>query len=190
MELIGIFFIACGLLILAGVAKGARPDDTARALVLLVPTRLQKVVPFKVARQSVRVGALIEVAIGAVALFFPRPATAAMVAVSYALFGCIVAYARRHGGSLSTCGCFGRSDTPATGLHLVLNVVFLAAAVSLALHPPHPAEFGQLLGAQPWSGLPLLLAAGVGVWLAYLALSPLSALEAARRLVGQPHEKA
>jgi hypothetical protein len=189
MELIGIFFIACGLLVLAGVAKAVRPDDTTRALVLLLPTRLQRVAPLNVGRQSVRMGALIEAAIGVVAVLFPRPWTAVMVATSYALFVCLVAYARRHGGSLSTCGCFGRPDTPATGLHLVLNIVLLVAAVSLALHSPHPTELGPLLETQPWSGLPLLLAAGVGVWLAYLALSPLSALEAARRLVGQPHEK-
>ena len=36
----------------------------------------------------------------------------------------------------------------------------------------------------------LLLASGVGVWLAYLALSPLAALEAARRLVGRPKREA
>ena len=190
MELIGIFFIACGLLVLAGVAKTVRPDDTARALLLLVPGRASRALSFNVTRQVVRIGALVEAALGACALFFPRSLTAVPIAISYALFICIVVYARRHGGPLSTCGCFGRPDTPATGLHAVLNVVFVAAAVAVALHPPHFTALASLLTNQPWDGVPLLLTSGIGVWLAYLALSPLAALEAARRLVRQPQQEA
>lgn len=185
MELIGIFFIACGLLVLAGVAKAVRPDDTARALTLLVPGNLSLVLPFKSVRWVVRIGAAIEAALGVSALLFPRTVTAALVAVSYALFSCIVIYTRREGGSLSTCGCFGQADTPATALHVVINAVFLATAIAFAVQPPRFTEITRLLEQQPWDGAPLLLAAGVGVWLAYLALSPLSVLEAARRLVGQ-----
>jgi hypothetical protein len=191
MELIGIYFVACGLLTLAGVAKAVRPDDTARALVQLVSGGgVQRSPSLKFLRQGVRVGAAVEAAVGVCALLFPRPVTAALVAVSYTLFVCIVVYARRHGGPLSTCGCFGRPDTPATGLHVVLNVVLAASAVALALHPPRSTVLTSLLTNQPWDGVPLLLASGVGVWLAYLALSPLAALEATRRLVGQPQQKA
>jgi hypothetical protein len=190
MELIGIYLIACGLLMLAGGAKAARPDDTARALVILVPNRFARVASFSQARQAVRVGALVEAALGAFALVFPQPVTASLVAISYLLFVCVAAYAWKLGESLSTCGCFGRPDTPATGLHVFLNLVFLVAAVAVALRPPHPTELTSLLQHQPWSGIPLLLAAGVGTWLAYLALSALSSLEAARRLVGQSYRKA
>jgi Methylamine utilisation protein MauE len=190
MELIGIFFIASGLLVLAGVAKAVRPDDMARALVLLVPGGHPRVLSLSVTRQSVRIGALLEAALGMCALLFPGSFTAALVAVSYALFLSITAYARRHGGALSTCGCFGRPDTPATGLHIVLNTVFVATAVAVAMQPPHFAALASLLGNQPWDGVPLLLASGVGVWLAYLALSHLAALEAARRLAGGSEREA
>jgi hypothetical protein len=190
MELIGIYFIACGLLMLAGGAKAVRPDDIARALVLLVPNGFAKVTSFGVARQAVRVGALVEAALGAFALLFPQPLTASLVAISYLLFVCVVTYVWKRGGSLSTCGCFGRPDTPATGLHIFLNLVFLVAAVAVALRPPHLTELASLLQHQPWSGVPLLLAAVVGTWLGYLALSALSSLEAARRLVGQSYRKA
>jgi hypothetical protein len=190
MELIGIFFIACSLLVLAGVAKAVRPDDTARALVLLLPGRISRVLSFSLTRRATRIGALIEAALGACALVFPRPVTAALVAVSYTLFLITVVYAWRRGGPLSTCGCFGRPDTPPTALHLVLNVIFVATAVSVAVRPPHFTALSSLLENQPWDGAPLLLASGVGVWLAYLALSPLASLEAVRRLVDRPQRKA
>jgi Methylamine utilisation protein MauE len=184
MELIGIFFIACGLLVLAGVAKAARPNDTARALVLMVPPRSSKVLSWSVTRHLVRIGALLEAALGACALLFPRTLTVVLVAASYTMFLCITAYARRHGGALSTCGCFGRPDTPATGWHVLLNIIFVTTAVVMALQPPHLTTLASLLGTQPWDGVPLLLASAVGVFLAYLALSPLASLEAARRLAG------
>lgn len=189
MELIGIFFVGCGLLVLAGVAKAVRPDDTARALILL-PGSNARIPSFSLTRQAVRIGALLEAGLGVCALLFPRTVTAALVGVSYALFACITAYARTHGGALSTCGCFGRPDTPSTGLHVALNVVFVATAVALATRPPHYTALVSLLENQPWDGVPLLLASGVGVWLAYLALSPLAALEAAHRLVGGPKREA
>lgn len=185
MELIGIFFIACGLLVLAGAAKAVRPDDTARALVLLVPASAPRIRSFNVTRHAVRIGALLEAALGIFALFFPRPALAALVAVSYLLFLGIAAYAWRQGGALSTCGCFGRPDTPSTGLHVVLNMLFVAAALAVTVQPPHFTLLTSLLGHEPWSGMPLLLASGVGVWLAYLAMGPLAALEATRRLVSR-----
>jgi hypothetical protein len=189
MELIGIFFIACGLLVLAGFAKAVRPDDTARALVLLLSGRSPRVTSLNVTRQVVRIGAVTEAALGMCALLFPQPVLAAVVAVSYALFAGVVVYARRTGGPLSTCGCFGRPDTPATSLHALLNVVFVAAAVGVALRPSHFTALASLLEHQPWDGVPLLLASGVGVWLAYLAMSPLASLEAARRLIGQAHRR-
>jgi hypothetical protein len=190
MELIGIFFVGCGLLVLAGVAKAVRPDDTTRALILLLPGSNLPHPSFNFMRQAVRIAALLEAGLGMCALFFPRTVTAALVAGSYVLFACITAYARTHGGALSTCGCFGRPDTPATGLHVVLNVVFVATAAALAMQPPHYTALVSLLENQPWDGVPLLFASGVGVWLAYLALSPLAALEAAHRLVGGPKREA
>ena len=189
MELIGVFFVACGLLLLAGIAKALRPDDTARALALLLAGKVPRVPSLALTRHAVRIGALFEAALGAFALLFPRPLTAALVATSYALFVCIVAYARRRGSALSTCGCFGRPDTPATGLHVILNVVFVAAALAVAIRPTNFTSLAVLLAHQPWHGVPLLLICGVGVWMTYLALSPLAALEGARRLVGRPDRK-
>jgi hypothetical protein len=183
MELIGVYFVACGLLVAAGAAKALRPADTARAIVLLVPDWVPLSKSLRVTRLAVRVGALGEATLGAVALLFPRPLTAALVAASYALFVCVVVYARSRGGALATCGCFGRPDTPATRVHVGVNVVLFVTAALVALRPPDATSLFILLGHQPWLGLPLLFVSAVGVWVTYLALSPLAALEAARRLV-------
>jgi hypothetical protein len=183
VELIGLYLIASGLLVLAGAAKALRPEDTARALVELTPRRVGSHVSPRVARALLRAGATAEALLGIWALASPRPLAAALVATSYVLFSLVVVHVRVHGGALSTCGCFGRPDTPATWLHAVLNAIFGAAAVTVALRTPTDATLGTLLSHQPWAGVPLLFVSGVGGYLTYLALSPLATLEGVRRLV-------
>lgn len=183
MELIGLYLIASGLLILAGAAKALRPEDTARALVELVPPSVAAHVWQRQARVLLRAGATAEALLGIWAVASPGPVAAALVATSYVLFTVVVVHARLRGGALSTCGCFGRPDTPATWPHAVLNALFAVAAVTVALHTPTDATFRTLLAHQPWAGLPLLFVSGVGGYLTYLALSPLATLDGARRLV-------
>jgi hypothetical protein len=177
MALIGLYLIGAGLLCVAGVAKAVRPDDTALAMAALLPGRP----PLRLVRSTVRSGALAEAALGALAIVFPRPATAALVALSYLAFFAVAAYARWRGGPLATCGCFGRPDTPATALHLVINLALAAVAAVVALDVPAQNTLRLQLAHQPWAGLPLLFASGVGLWLTALALSSLGALTAARR---------
>jgi hypothetical protein len=179
VELIGLYLIASGLLVAAGVGKAARPDDTARALAMLLPASP----PPGVLRWVVRTGALAEGALGVVALVAPRPATAALVALSYVCFFGVVAYARWRGGALATCGCFGRPDTPPTVLHLVIDLALAAAAVAVAVGAPRDGTLATQLARQPWAGIPLLFVSAVGLWLTALALSALAALAGARRLV-------
>jgi len=178
MELIGLYLIAAGLLCVAGVAKAAHPDDTARAMAALLPGTP----PFRLVRWFVRLGALAEAALGAAAIFFPRPVIAALVACSYLAFFGFVAYARWRGGPLATCGCFGRPDTPPTPLHLLIDLVLATAAAVVATAARGAETLGSQLAHQPGAGVPLLFASAVGLWLAVLALSSLAALTAARRL--------
>ena len=178
MELIGLYLIAAGLLCVAGVAKAARPDDTARAVAALVPGTP----PLRLVRWIVRLGALAEAALGAVAVLFPRPLIAALVALSYLAFFGFVAYARRRGGPLATCGCFGRPDTPPTALHLLFDMVFAVAAFVVATGGRGGDTLRSQLAHQPGAGFPLLFVSAVGLWLAALALSSLAALTAAQRL--------
>ena len=185
MELIGPYLVAAGLLVAAGVTKAVRPGDTARALGALLPGGAGTRHPVLL-RHAVRAGALAEAAIGLVALALPRPATAAVVALSYAAFAAVVALARRRGGSLATCGCFGRPDTPPTVVHLVLDLALAAAAAAAAVGAPTHGSLLTQLARQPWSGLPLLFVSATGLWLTFLALSALGALEGARRLAQGP----
>jgi hypothetical protein len=183
MELIGLFLIAAGLLVVAGIAKAVRPGDTARAMGALLPSlpSLPSPPSLRLLRYVVRVGALTEAALGAAALVFPRPATATLVAASYFGFFGVVAYARRRGGPIATCGCFGRPDTPPTALHLVIDIVLALAAVAVSAGAPSRGTLVTQLVHQPWAGLPLLFVSVVGLWLTALALSALAALTSARR---------
>jgi hypothetical protein len=183
MELIGVFFVGCGLLVLAGIAKAFRPADTARALVLLLSEERAWAPSTTLIRRGVRLGAIAEAMLGVTALVLPRPVPAFLVATSYTLFVLVVLSARRSGGALATCGCFGRPDTPATRLHVFLNLIFAVAAIGVAVHPPASSNLVVFLRNEPWFGLPLVFVSGVGVWLAYLALSRLAALEGARGLL-------
>jgi hypothetical protein len=184
VELIGLYLIGSALLVLAGAAKTVRPDDTALALAQVLPGRLQLRLQLRL-RLLVRVGAACEAAVGVVAFLLPRPLPAALVCASYLGFAAYVSYVRRHHGLLSTCGCFGRSDTPATWLHVVINLVLAAAAAGVALRTTGASTLRSVLATQPWAGLPLLLASAVGLWLTYQALTLLPSLGTARRrLVG------
>lgn len=178
MELIGLYLVAAGLLCVAGLAKARRPDDTARALAPLLPGSP----PLRAMRWTVRLAALAEATLGAVAIVFPRPATAALVALSYLCFFGLVAEARRRGGPLATCGCFGRPDTPPTALHLVMDFALGVVAVIVAASAPRHGTLAMQLTHQPWAGVPLLFVSAVGLWLTALALSALAALAGARRL--------
>ncbi len=177
MELIGIYLVACGLLVAAGVAKAVRPDDTARALSSVVPIRLSTM------RTAVRIGSVSEAALGVTALAYPRPWWAALVALSYVAFAGFVAYARSTGGAIASCGCFGTPDTPATRVHLVINIVLALAAVAVAVSAP-AGDLVTILSGQPARGVPLALVSVLAAWLVYLAVSVLAGLQAARDLTG------
>jgi hypothetical protein len=178
VELIGLYLIAAGLLVVAGAGKAARPDDTARAMATLLPRSPS----LRRLRWVVRTGALAEAALGATAIVFPRPATATLVALSYVCFFGVVSYARWRGGPLATCGCFGRPDTPPTALHLVIDLTLAVAAAAVAAGAPSDGALASQLAHQPWAGFPLLFVSAVGLWLTALALSALAALTGARRL--------
>jgi hypothetical protein len=179
VELIGLYLVATWLLIVAGIAKASRPNDTARALSDLVPVRARGLITLRRLRT-----AILEVALGLVAMAFPRPVTAGLVAMSYALFGGVVLYARVRGGALSSCGCFGRTDTPATTLHVVIDLFLAGACLAVALSTPSAG--GSLVGLlrhQPLAGVPLVFVSAVGLYMVYVVLAVLPAVEGARRPV-------
>jgi hypothetical protein len=186
VELIGLYLVAAGLLVIAGVTKALRPDDTARALSDAVPARARSTMTHQRLRATIRIGATIEAALGLIAIAFPRPVPAGLAAASYVIFAGVVLYVRTRGGALSSCGCFGRADTPATVLHAVVDIVLATACIAVAATAPSGGSLATLLGHQPGAGVPLVFVSAVGLYLAYLALAVLPPLEGARRLVQRP----
>jgi hypothetical protein len=178
VELIGVYLMGCGLLAVAGIVKAVRPDDTARALAAATS------LPLRPVRALVRVGSVAEAAVGITALVVPRPWSAALVAVSYAAFAVFVAYSRSTGGTIASCGCFGTPDTPATMLHVIINGALALSAAILAWSAPASGTIGGILSGQPDEGVPLVAVSVIGAWLAYLAISVMASLQAARALTG------
>jgi hypothetical protein len=170
---IGPYLIACGLLVLAGASKAARPADTVRAL--------SQVFPYpRLVTWAVPMLAVGELLLGAAAIVWPIPALAAAVSASYVCFAGFVIVIRLRHGAVSSCGCFGTPDTPATWLHAVINAFLAASAAVIALNEPG-GNIVTVLRAQPLDGIPLLLAVGIGMWLVVLAFSSLAQLTAVRR---------
>jgi len=177
VELIGPYLAACVLLAAAGAAKALRPGDTARAVVATVP------LPPATVRALVRIGAAAEAVLGLAACVRPSASSAGLVALSYLGFALFVALVQAQGGPLASCGCFGTPDTPATRLHVVIDLALAASSAAVAA-TVHAQWLSTLLSRQPWHGVPLVLVSLLCAWLAYLALGRLSDLGAARRLLG------
>jgi hypothetical protein len=162
--LAGPYVAGAGLLGLAGVAKLINPVDTAGALRAAGLTR--KKLATRPQHASVRLGAVVEVAVAVAALTAPGPLPALAVAASYAGFAVFVAVALRRGWPLASCGCFGRPDTPPTVNHALLNAAAAGVAVGWAVTGPDRVSTAFATG--PWSGAPLALAATAICALAYL----------------------
>ena len=174
MPTLGIFLMGAGLLVAGGVLKALRPADTARAIAAVLPGTPSRLWP-----PVVRGLAVVEAAVGAAAVVHPDEVLAVTVAVSYLTFAVWVLWARAHGGALSTCGCFGTPDTPPTVVHAVIDAVVAGGAIGLVISPA-TGWIPNLLARQYDHGVPLVLAALLAGWLAYLVMSPLARLNALR----------
>jgi hypothetical protein len=160
--LAGPFVVAAALLGLGGASKALDPGDTARALHMMgLPST----------RVLVRAGGVVELMIGAGALVFGNRAFAALVGVSYLGFLAFVVLARVRHAPLSSCGCFGKVDTPPSLIHVAVNALAVLVAAAVGLDPG--VALPDVLADQPLLGLPFLLLAVVGVYLSFVALTAL-----------------
>lgn len=158
--LAGPFAVAAVLLALGGAAKALQPADTANALGSLgLPG----------SRTIVRAGGALELVIGVSALVYGLRAFALLMAVSYAAFAAFVVLALRRGTPISSCGCFGKADTPPSRVHVAVNLAAAIVATAVAVAPV--GSITDVLADQPLLGLPFLLLVAVGVYLTFLALT-------------------
>jgi hypothetical protein len=171
----GPFTIACLLIIVGGVAKAIGPGDTAHAL-RAVGLRVSR----RTARAGVRVGGVVEAVIGAAALLTGTWWAVALVALSYAAFATFVVYALRSGAPISSCGCFGKVDTPPSTVHVVLDVAFAAVAAAAVAHG---VALPDVLAGQPLAGVPFAFLSVLGCSLVFVAFTELPKTSAAVRRI-------
>lgn len=112
------------LLVAAGAAKVVEPARTVGAL---------RALGWPAAPLLVRVGAAVELLLGAAMLSVGGAWVAGLVAVSYLGFAVFVAAALREGAPIGSCGCFGQADTPPSGLHLAVVLVLAGGAAAGAV---------------------------------------------------------
>ncbi len=166
--LAGPYLASALLLVVAGAAKVLDPLPLVRAL---RSARL----PAPVA--GVRLLAVAEAALGLAAVLLGGRVTAVLVAASYAAFTGFVLLARRRGGVLASCGCFGRADTPATTGHVVVTGALALVAAGMAVTPL--GTLTEVLAAGPGAGAPLVLVTVTVAVLVHGVLALLPTLRAA-----------
>jgi hypothetical protein len=160
--LAGPYAVVVLLLAAGGLAKAVDPGPTANALTAL---------GFPGGRVLVRVGGVAEAGLGIVALGVASPWCAALIAASYLAFAAFVIRARRRGRALSSCGCFGKLDTPPTRLHVVVNVA--AAAVAFTVAATASESVLSVVTDQPLAGVPFIALTVAATYLTFLALTAL-----------------
>ena len=162
---------AAVLLILAGAAKIARPETTADLLFSLRMPRLG--FPSGEA-QAVALG-VVEMGLGIAALVIGGPVTAGIVGVFYVGFAAAVVRALMVGAT--SCGCFGRAESPPTRIH-VAGTIGLAVVSFIAIGGATPLE---VMENQPVGGLGFVVLVGVLAGLFLVLFTALPEAMAARR---------
>lgn len=161
--LYGPLFVATAVLLVAGVAKLARPAATAEALGRLgIPTP----------SVAARVLGSVEVALCATAVLTGAPVAWAGIAATYAIFAGFVLWTLRSAGAVPSCGCFGREDTPVAPLHAAFNTSAAAVAAFAVTDPVALADLD--LAAHETVLFSALVA--LGAWGSILALTALPRL--------------
>jgi hypothetical protein len=109
----------------------------------------------------VRALAAAEVAVGLWAIAAPSRIPALLVCSAYLAFTVFVAHALRRGGFLTSCGCFGKADTPPTRSHLAVTgaaAVAAAAVVAVPESATWPESVPGAVGTAALAGLIAFLA--------------------------------
>jgi len=155
-----IFFLAAGLLVLAGATKILRPDPTAQAL-------LDAGLPGTLG--AARGVGTVEIVVGVWASCAPAAGGAIALGALYLVFAGYLGFllvARPEAGS---CGCAGATPVPPSRLHLTLNVV--AATSGFVYATTAAPSAGSWIGSLGWGAVPVLFGLGVAAWLAVVAVT-------------------
>ncbi len=150
------------LLAVAGVVKLGRPASAAAAL---------RAAKLPAPELGVRALGGAEVALAVVVIVWGGPVAAAVLALTYLGFALFSQRLRSVQGRSASCGCFGASSAPVTGVHVGVNLV--AAVLGAAGAAWAPAGLAAVVAA-PGEGALLLAVAGTLAWgwFALLVLLP------------------
>jgi len=165
---------AAVLLVIAGVAKVARP---ATAAVLMEDLGAPAGGPLSGTRLALAFG-VVEGVVGLAALVLEVRAVAAVVGLLYAVFALTVLRAMAVGAA--SCGCFGRVEAPPSWYHVIGNSLFAIAAF-VAVSASSPLE---VMDSQPAGGVGFVVLVGVLAGLALVVFTALPEAMAARRPAG------
>lgn len=161
---------AAVLLAVAGIAKLRTPGPAATMLAGL------GIRPLRRARAAARTAGAVEAVVAVAAIGFGGHLTTAALAACYLVLAA-VALRLVLAGEPAPCGCFGAADGDVGPAHVVVDLAALAVSVVAAV--------AGSSGITDWSSsLEGFTAAGQAVLLAglaYLAITALPALHAARR---------
>jgi len=173
--LAGPFAILAVVLALGGALKAIDPVSTANALhALRVP----------LGPSLVRAGGALELFVAVAALVTGEAALAAVVAASYAAFAVVVGIALVTRRPISSCGCFGKVDTPPSWVHVAIDVAAAGVAAAAAFAAADEIALPDVLSKQPLAGVPFVLLVANGVvfvFLAFISLPKTMAAAAALR---------
>jgi hypothetical protein len=164
--LAGLYLIVTLLLAAAGALKAVSPAQTAGAVRLVVGR--------EPGAWLVRIGGALEVVLGVASAATGARWLAMLVALSYAAFTLFVTSALMRRLPVGSCGCFGKLETPASWIHVVVDA--LAAATALVIAIGGGATVSEVFADQPAHGIPLGLTIGAGLVLVSVALTTLPRL--------------
>jgi hypothetical protein len=175
MRMIGSLVAAAALLMaVAGVAKLRAPEPAAAMLSQAWPV-LGRV---GVLPRLIRASGVVEAGIGGAVLVHGGRPAAVLLTACYAGF-VVVALRLTLRGQHTSCGCFGRTESPVGVPHIALNVVGLGAGVAASIRPTGP--LGGLFEAGPVLGVVGVAQVVLLAWLGFLAITALPELTALRR---------
>jgi len=155
-----VFFLAAGLLVLAGATKIFRPDPTAQAL-------LDAGLPGTLG--AARGVGIVEVVVGVSACVIPAAGGAIALGALYLVFAGYLGFllvARPDAGS---CGCAGATPVPPSRLHLVLNLV--AGVSGFAYATTAATGLTAWISSLGWAAVPIVFGLLVAGWLAVIAVT-------------------
>jgi hypothetical protein len=155
-----VFFLAAGLLVLAGAAKILRPDPTAQAL-------LDAGLPGTLA--AARVVGTVEVTVGAWASLAPAAGGAIVLGGLYLVFAGYLGFLLAARPDAGSCGCAGSTAVPPSRLHLALNLG--ASATGFAYATTEAPGVGSWIVSLGWAAVPVVFGLVVAGWLAVVAVT-------------------